>query len=153
MSLTGIFHRYTYIFHGYSGISVVFRYFGDSCDPEKISIFDWQKCFTKRRVNYHKISSGDKNKKQCWKQRIGLNSFYTKILQTLPQYTMEESNFNFIGMSDYMYIWNREDLRYTCITIAGDINLKVLVGQIEGTSKEGQNELVISALMNTKRFC
>ena len=26
-------HRYTYIFHGYSGISVVFRYFGDSCDP------------------------------------------------------------------------------------------------------------------------
>ena len=33
MSLIGIFHRYTYIFHGYSGISVVFRYFGDSCDP------------------------------------------------------------------------------------------------------------------------
>ena len=33
MSLIGVFHRYTYIFHGYSGISVVFRYFGDSCDP------------------------------------------------------------------------------------------------------------------------
>ena len=32
MSLIGVFHRYTYIFHGYSGISVVFRYFGDSCD-------------------------------------------------------------------------------------------------------------------------
>ena len=32
-SLIGVFHRYTYIFHGYSGISVVFRYFGDSCDP------------------------------------------------------------------------------------------------------------------------
>ena len=26
---------YTYIFHGYSGISVVLRYFGDSCDPGK----------------------------------------------------------------------------------------------------------------------
>ena len=34
MSLIGIFHRYTYIFHGYSGISVVFRYFGDSRDPK-----------------------------------------------------------------------------------------------------------------------
>ena len=33
MSLIGIFHRYTYIFHEYSSISVVFRYFGDSCDP------------------------------------------------------------------------------------------------------------------------
>ena len=33
MSLIGVFHRYTYIFHGYSGILVVFRYFGDSCDP------------------------------------------------------------------------------------------------------------------------
>ena len=33
MSLIGVFHRYTYIFHGYSGISVVFQYFGDSCDP------------------------------------------------------------------------------------------------------------------------
>ena len=32
MSLIGVFHRYTYIFHGYSGISVVFRYFGDSCN-------------------------------------------------------------------------------------------------------------------------
>ena len=32
VSLIGVFHRYTYIFHGYSGISVVFRYFGDSCD-------------------------------------------------------------------------------------------------------------------------
>ena len=33
MSLIGVCHRYTYIFHGYSGISVVFRYFSDSCDP------------------------------------------------------------------------------------------------------------------------
>ena len=32
VSLIGVFHMYTYIFHGYSGISVVFRYFGDSCD-------------------------------------------------------------------------------------------------------------------------
>ena len=37
MSLIGVFHRYTYIFHGYSGISVVFRYFGDSCDPIQVS--------------------------------------------------------------------------------------------------------------------
>ena len=38
----------------------------------------------------------------------------------------------------------------------GDSNLKVMVGAIEGISKEGQNEL-LSALMNyirsTKRFC
>ena len=37
MSLIGVFHRYTYIFHGYSGISVVFRYFGDSCDRYHLS--------------------------------------------------------------------------------------------------------------------
>ena len=40
MSLIGIFHRYTYIFYGYSGISVVFRYFGDSCDPSRGHIFE-----------------------------------------------------------------------------------------------------------------
>ena len=39
VSLIGVFHRYTYIFHGYSGISVVFRYFGDSCDPSAVSFF------------------------------------------------------------------------------------------------------------------
>ena len=39
MSLIGVFHRYTYIFHGYSGISVVFRYFGDSCDPRNTTIW------------------------------------------------------------------------------------------------------------------
>ena len=48
MSLIGVFHRYTYIFHGYSGISVVFRYFGDSCDRFKLTLEVLSKNFSRR---------------------------------------------------------------------------------------------------------
>ena len=51
MSLIGVFHRYTYIFHGYSGISVVVRYFGDSCD-RKLTLYENRMdiCFAKMFV-------------------------------------------------------------------------------------------------------
>ena len=54
MSLIGVFHRYTYIFHGYSGISVVFRYFGDSCDRDQISdscdSYDLSQCWVSIKI-------------------------------------------------------------------------------------------------------
>ena len=56
MSLIGIFHRYTCIFHGYSGISVVFRYFGDSCDPPQHICLKknmYGKC---PKISYNKVS-------------------------------------------------------------------------------------------------
>ena len=54
MSLIGVFHRYTYIFHGYSSISVVFRYFGDSCDRlVRLGIEDLDLILKERRLRWY----------------------------------------------------------------------------------------------------